>query len=79
MAVDTRATTFPGMWRLNAQLTRRFDGFDVYLGIENALSMIQRDPIIGADDPYTYRFDASLAWGQLDSRMLYIGVRYTLE
>ncbi len=79
MAVDTRATTFPGMWRLNAQLTRRFEGFDVYLGIENALNMIQRDPIIGADDPYTYRFDASLAWGQLDSRMLYIGVRYTLE
>ena len=79
MAVDTRATSFPGMWRLNAQLTRRFEGFDVYIGIENALNMIQRDPIIGADDPYTYRFDASLAWGQLDSRMIYVGIRYTLE
>lgn len=79
MAIDTRAESFPGWWRMNAQLTRRFEGFDVYLGIENALNEIQRDPIIGADAPYTYRFDASLAWGPLDSRMLYIGVRYTLE
>jgi outer membrane cobalamin receptor len=79
MAVDRRSETFPGMWRLNAQITRRFDGFDLYMGIENALNMIQRDPIIGADSPYTYRFDASLAWGQLDSRMVYVGVRYTLE
>jgi outer membrane cobalamin receptor len=79
MAVDRRSETFTGMWRLNAQITRRFDGFDLYMGIENALNMIQRDPIIGADSPYTYRFDASLAWGQLDSRMVYVGVRYTLE
>lgn len=79
MVVDTRTESFPGWWRMNAQLTRRFDGFDVYLGIENAFNSIQRDPIIGADAPYTYRFDASLAWGQLDSRMVYVGVRYTLE
>ena len=79
MVVDTRAASFPAWWRLNAQLMRRFNGFDIYLGIENALNMIQRDPIIGADAPYSYRFDASLAWGQLDSRMVYVGVRYTLE
>lgn len=79
LAVDTRSTSFPGMWRLNAQITKRFADFDVYLGIENALNMIQRDPIIGADAPYTYRFDASLAWGQLDSRLVYVGIRYTLE
>lgn len=79
MAIDTRAGSFPGWWRMNAQLTRRFDAFDVYVGIENALNEIQRDPIIGADAPYTYRFDASLAWGQLDSRMVYVGIRYTLE
>jgi len=76
---DVRPTSFPSWWRVNAQLTRRIGAFDIYVGIENATNFIQQDPIIGADMPYGNSFDASLAWGPLDSRMVYAGVRFTLQ
>jgi len=76
---DTRPSTFPSYWRINGQITKRFGVFEVYLGIENATDFIQPDPIIGAEMPYGETFDASLAWGPLDSRMIYGGIRYTIE
>lgn len=76
---NERLTTFPSWWRVNAQITHRIGTFDVYLGIENAMNFIQMDPISGADMPYGSSFDASLAWGPLDPRMLYAGVRFTIQ
>ncbi|MBK7411973.1 MAG: TonB-dependent receptor [Ignavibacteria bacterium] len=75
----TLASTFPSWWRVNAQITKRFGTFDVYVGIENATNFIQDDPILGADMPYGETFDASLTWGPLDSRMFYAGVRLTIQ
>ncbi len=67
--------TFPAWWRINGQLTRRFGEYDLYLGIENATNFIQQMPILGSDNPLGSAFDASLAWGPLDPRMVYVGVR----
>ena len=74
-----RGETYPGYWRVNAQLTKRFDILEFYAGMENINSFIQQDPIIAADDPFGEHFDASLAWGPTTPRMVYLGVRYTIE
>ena len=77
---------------LYAQVTRKFKGFDVYVGAENILGYRQHNAIIGADNPFGFGdtssyadsrvlpqlFDASCVWGPLMGRKFYIGVRYTL-
>lgn len=63
---------------LYAQVTRRFKGFDVYIGGENLTNFRQKNPIIWADDPWDGHFDASCVWGPLMGARVYIGVRYTL-
>ncbi len=63
---------------LYAQITRRFKGFDVYLGGENLTDYTQKSPIIGADDPFSPSFDASCVWGPLMGRRIYLGIRLTI-
>lgn len=72
-------TTFDGWWRVNGQVTKKFGALDVYLGGENLTDFIQKDAVIGASDPFGPSFDASLVWGPLDTRLFYLGVRYTIE
>lgn len=73
-----RGESFPGFSRLNGQVQRRFNAFDLYLGIENATNFFQQDPVLGADAPFGPHFDASMAWGPTDARMVYAGIRYRL-
>ena len=84
--------TSPVYPMLYAQVTRKFKGFDVYVGAENILGYRQHHAIIGADNPFGFGdtssyadsrvlpqlFDASCVWGPLMGRKIYIGVRYTL-
>ena len=51
----------------------------MYVGIENATNFIQQRPILGFDQPFGESFDASLAWGPLDPRMVYAGVRVSVQ
>lgn len=71
-------TDFPGYWRFNAQITKRFDKLEFYIGSENLGNFIQKDPVIAADAPFSEYFDASLAWGPTSPRMAYLGVRWEL-
>ena len=70
---------FESYERISGQITRRFTAFDVYVGIENATNFIQQEAIISSRDPHAASFDASLVWGPLDRRFLYLGFRYTLQ
>ncbi len=63
---------------LYAQVTRRFKGFDLYLGGENLTNYRQQDPILYADQPFSTGFDASCVWGPLMGIRVYGGVRITL-
>ena len=69
---------------LYAQVTRRFRGFDVYIGGENLTNFKQKDVILGTkkDDgtvnPITPSFDASAVWGPLMGAKFHIGFRFTL-
>ena len=70
---------------LYAQVTRRFKGWDVYMGAENLTNFRQKDVILGsyrdADgivNPRQASFDASCIWGPLMGIKAHIGFRFTL-
>ena len=63
---------------LYAQVTRRFKGWDVYVGAENLTNYTQKNPIIGADNPRQPTFDASCIWGPLMGIKAHVGFRFTL-
>ena len=63
---------------LYAQITRKFSGFDIYVGGENLTNFRQKDAIISADDPFSTAFNASCIWGPLMGARAYAGIRFTL-
>ena len=63
---------------LYAQVTKRFKNFDIYVGGENLTDFRQKNPVIGASDPWDSKFDASLVWGPLMGIKIYAGVRLTI-
>ena len=70
---------------LYAQVTRRFKGWDVYIGAENLTNFRQKDAIIGYTrpgediiDPRYAQFDASCIWGPLMGIKAHVGFRFTL-
>ncbi|MBO0939632.1 TonB-dependent receptor [Fibrella sp. HMF5335] len=70
----------PSFVNLNAQITRTFRTFQVYLGGENLTGFRQANPIIGAANPFGTNFDAAgQNWGPVTGAMVYAGFRYTLE
>jgi outer membrane receptor for ferrienterochelin and colicin len=50
-----------------------------YLGVENLFNYKQDRPILSAEDPHSDYFDASMIWGPVFGRMLYAGMRWTIE
>ena len=63
----------------NAQITKKFRKFDVYLGGENLLGYIQDNPILDAGNPSSSVFDASLIYAPVNGRMIYAGLRYKIK
>ncbi|MCR5325587.1 MAG: TonB-dependent receptor [Bacteroidales bacterium] len=63
---------------LYAQVTKRFKGFDVYIGGENLTNFTQPNPIIGYERPWKRGFDASCIWGPLMGIRVYGGIRMTI-
>lgn len=63
---------------LFAQVTRRFKGWDVYVGAENLTNFRQKDAIISWSNPLLSTFDASCIWGPLMGIKAHVGFRFTL-
>lgn len=72
-------TYSPDYALMNAQITRSFRKWDVYLGGENLGNFRQADPIVAADQPFGSDFDASLTWGPIYGRMIYAGMRFKIK
>ncbi|WP_064196966.1 MULTISPECIES: TonB-dependent siderophore receptor [Emticicia] len=68
----------PAFANINAQISRSFRRWDVYLGGENLNNFTQKDPIVTPDNPFGSRFDAGSAWGPVVGRIIYFGTRYKL-
>jgi outer membrane receptor for ferrienterochelin and colicin len=69
----------PAYTILNAQVTKYFKRWDIYLGGENLTNFKQDNPIIAWEDPYGPYFDASNVWGPIAGIKVYAGVRITLK
>ena len=69
---------------LYAQITRRFKGWDVYIGAENLTNFRQKDVLVGTVgqdgyiNPRVASFDASCIWGPLMGIKAHVGFRFTL-
>ena len=63
---------------LNAQITRNFRRWSVYIGGENLTGFRQPDPIIGASNPWGPDFDATMVYGPLHGAMVYAGFRFNI-
>ena len=70
---------------VNGQISRTFaPGVDLYLGLENILDYRQKNPIVGwdlaqtDDQAFQENMDASLVYGPIFGRMVYVGGRLTL-
>lgn len=72
-------TFSPAYWLFNAQITKAFKKWDLYVGGENLGNFRQANPIIAANDPFGPNFDASLIWGPVYGRMIYAGMRFKIK
>ena len=70
---------------LYAQVTRRFKGWDVYVGAENLTNFRQKNVILGSGkdengyvNAFQPSFDASCVWGPLMGIKAHVGFRFTL-
>ena len=69
----------PAYFILNAQVTKAFKKWDLYVGGENLANFTQKNPIVAADQPFGPNFDGSLAWGPVFGRMIYAGMRFKIK
>lgn len=72
------ADEFPAYPQLNAQVTRTFRRFSVYMGGENLTNYKQPNPIINASDPWSADFEPTMIWGPVHGIMFYAGLRVNL-
>lgn len=73
-----RKSTFAAYPIMNAQITKYFSKFEIYVGGENLTGFMQENPIISPSDPYSPFFDASMVWGPITGRKFYAGIRMAI-
>ncbi len=64
---------------MNAQITKYFRHWNIYLGSENLTGFMQENPVAGAAEPFGPDFDATNIWGPVMGRRIYMGVRFLLN
>jgi outer membrane receptor for ferrienterochelin and colicins len=69
----------PSYFIMNAQITKKFRKWEFYVGAENMLNYKQKDPILGAHNPFGSHFDASMIYAPITGIMGYAGLRLTLK
>ena len=68
-----------GWVMMNAQVTKKFRLWELYVGGENMLDFKQKHPIISSDKPFGEYFDASVIYMPITGIMGYVGVRVMLK
>ena len=71
--------TFKPYAQMQCQITKYFKTWSVYVGSENLTGFVQKNPIISANDVNSPNFDASMVWGPILGRMLYVGMRWSTD
>ena len=73
------ANDFKSFTLWNAQITKYFRKWSVYVGSENLFNFTQSNPIIDAGNPRGEDFDATMIWGPVHGRKIYAGFRLNIE
>lgn len=71
--------TFKAYTIANAQVTKYFRRWSVYIGGENLFNFKQPNPIIDAENPRGDNFDGTMVWGPVHGRKLYAGLRFNIS
>jgi outer membrane receptor for ferrienterochelin and colicin len=61
------------------QITRKFKNLDIYVGVENITNHTQEVPVIGVDEIFTRKFDASVVYAPVMGRLIYAGLRWNIK
>lgn len=77
--IHRRDDVSPAYTIINAQVTKYFRQWNIYLGGENLTNFVQKHPIIAAENPFGNHFDSSMIWGPISGAKIYIGLRYTID
>ena len=77
--IDEDFYTFNPYSIMNAQITKYFRYWSIYVGVENLTNFKQKDPIEGADNPFGPQFSATNVWGPVMGRKFYMGLRFNLN
>lgn len=64
---------------LNAQITKKFRRWEIYVGAENILNVKQNEAIVSAENPFSGYFDATMIYAPITGIMGYAGFRFTLK
>lgn len=61
----------------NIQVTKKFsEQWECYFGVKNILNYTQDSPLIDPAHPFSNNFDTAYAWGPLQGRRYFAGVRW---
>jgi outer membrane receptor for ferrienterochelin and colicin len=77
--VDMAGFEFSPYTVMNAQITKYFRYWSMYLGAENLSNFKQDNPIQGVDNPFGPDFNATNVWGPVMGRKVYLGLRFNLN
>lgn len=75
----TRPETSPWFTIQNVQVTKEIKSFSVYAGVKNIFNWTQSSPLINPENPFGKDFDTAYAWGPLQTRRFFVGVRWSLQ
>lgn len=64
--------------QLSVQVTRYFRHWSVYAGGENLTNFKQKNPIVGASNPWDDHFDSTMVWGPMHGIKFYVGLKFNL-
>lgn len=69
----------PDYFIMNAQISKKFRKWELYVGGENLLNYKQEHPILGHNDPFGSKFDASMVFAPITGIMGYAGIRLSIK
>lgn len=72
-------TDFKAYTVVNAQITKYFRRWSIYVGAENLFDFKQSHPIIDPENPRGDNFDGSMVWGPVHGRKIYAGLRFNIS
>lgn len=64
---------------MNAQVTKYFRKWSIYVGSENMTNFKMDNPVVDASNPWGDNFDASMVWGPVHGITVYGGIRFAID